>query len=245
MKIRGWQKVSTIDYPTHIATVLFTSGCNFRCPMCHNADLVLRPETLPIFSKDSEDEVEAFLKERAGKITGVVITGGEPTLQPDLPSFLRRMHGYGYAVKLDTNGYRPEVLAKLLDAGLLDYVAMDVKAPSRTYNQLAGLRYVDTGRITKSIRLLLEADVVREFRTTVVPGMLNGQDIASIAQWIAENMKPYHEPPRYVLQQFRPVNTLDPAMALREPYDAASLRIMRNQAGKHLPISRIKIRGIQ
>ena len=136
MDIKGWARTSLIDFPGHIATVLFTAGCNFRCPMCHNAELVLRPGALPSLRLD---ELWAFLAKRAGKITGVVVTGGEPTLQPDLPELLERVRDLGYVVKLDSNGYRPDALADLLDADLVDFVAMDVKAPPEKYELLAGV----------------------------------------------------------------------------------------------------------
>ncbi|HEC35543.1 MAG TPA: anaerobic ribonucleoside-triphosphate reductase activating protein, partial [Anaerolineae bacterium] len=169
VELKGWARTSLIDFQDHIATVLFTGGCNFRCPICHNCDLVLRPGELPDLS---EAEVWAFLARRRGLVDGVVITGGEPTLQPDLIPFLRRLREQGLDIKLDTNGYRPDVLERLLSAGLVDYVAMDVKAPPEKYPLLAGRADVDVALVQRSIGLLRDSGVLYEFRTTVVPGLL-------------------------------------------------------------------------
>jgi len=229
--LKGWVRTSLIDYPDHIATVLFTGGCNFRCPMCHNADLVLRPgkmETLP------EEEVWGFLARREGLVDGVVITGGEPTLQPDLLPFLQRLKEANLDVKLDTNGYRPDILAALLNDGLLDYVALDVKAPPDKYALLAGLTDVDVTRVAQSIALLKESDIASEFRTTVVPALLDEDDIADIARWIAGAH-------RYALQQFRPVNTIDPALERTSPYPIEALQAMARRASQWVP--QVIVRG--
>ena len=231
MELKGWVRTSLIDYPDHIATVLFTGGCNFRCPMCHNADLVLHPgeiETLP------EEEVWGFLARREGLVDGVVITGGEPTLQPDLFPFLQQLKDANLDVKLDTNGYRPDILAALLTGGLLDYVALDVKAPPGKYPLLTGLPDVDVKRVEQSIALLKESDVAYEFRTTVVPGLLDAEDIADIARWIAGAQ-------RYVLQQFRPVNTIDPALEKAFPYPIETLQAMAQRASQWVP--QVIVRG--
>lgn len=220
MRFKGWVRTSLIDFPDHIATVLFTGGCNFRCPMCHNADLVLRPEALPDVT---EDEVHSFLARRSGLVDGVVVTGGEPTLQPGLAGFLRRVKDQGLAVKLDTNGYRPETLEGLLDQGLVDYVAMDIKAPPAKYGLLAGRDGLDMGRLERSIELLRTASVPYEFRTTVVPDLLNEDDIEAIAAWI-EGAR------RYVLQQFRPLNTLQPDLEGVSPYTLERLHGMARRA---------------
>jgi len=225
-------RTSLIDYPDHIATVLFTGGCNFRCPMCHNADLVLRPgemETLP------EEEVRGFLARREGLVDGVVITGGEPTLQSDLASFLRELQDANLDVKLDTNGYHPDVLAALLNDGLLDYVALDVKAPPAKYPLLAGLTDADVTRVARSIALLKESGVACEFRTTVVPGLLDEDDIAEIARWIAGANQ-------YALQQFRPVNTIDPALEKASPYPTETLQAMARRASDW--VSQVVVRGV-
>ncbi len=216
MDLRGWVRTSLIDYPEHIATVLFTGGCDFRCPMCHNADLVLRPGELPPVS---EDDVWAFLSRRAGLVDGIVVTGGEPTIQADLLPFLRRARAQRVDIKLDTNGYQPDVLARLLEERLVDAVAMDVKAPLAKYPRLAGRADLDLGRLERSMALLRESSVRYEFRTTVVPGLLDVEDVEEIARWIAGAA-------RYVLQPFRPVGTLDPALASVRPYPRERLQAM-------------------
>lgn len=222
MNLRGWVRTSLIDYPDHIATVLFTAGCDFRCPMCHNADLVLRPGELPAVA---EDEVWAFLARRKGLVDGAVVTGGEPTLQPDLLPFLRRLREEGVDVKLDTHGYHPDVLARLLGERLVDAVAMDVKAPPGKYSLLAGRADLDPARLERSMALLRESGIRYEFRTTVVPGLLDEADVAEIARWIAGAA-------RYVLQPFRPVGTLDPALSSVAPYPPGRLRAMAALAGE-------------
>lgn len=235
MQLKGWQCTSLIDFPGHIATVLFTGGCNFRCPMCHNADLVLRPEALPSIPAA---QVMAHLEQRAGMITGVVITGGEPTLQPDLGDFIAQLKhsNDGLAIKLDTNGYRPDVLAALLDEGLVDYVAMDVKAPPEKYAQLAGREpnRFDVTRIERSINLIRENQRPYEFRTTVVPSLLTASDIEIIARWLdgAET---------YILQQFRAQGILNPTLAGITPYATAELAAMAERARRWLPT--VKLRG--
>lgn len=231
MELKGWARTSLIDFQDHIATVLFTGGCNFRCPICHNCDLVLRPGELPDLS---EAEVWAFLARRRGLVDGVVITGGEPTLQPDLIPFLRRLREQGLDIKLDTNGYRPDVLERLLSAGLVDYVAMDVKAPPEKYPLLAGRADVDVALVQRSIGLLRDSGVLYEFRTTVVPGLLDMGDVEAIARWVAGAW-------RYVLQQFRPLNTLDPALEAVSPYPMARLREMAGQAKRW--VEQVVVRG--
>ncbi|MBN1246869.1 MAG: anaerobic ribonucleoside-triphosphate reductase activating protein [Anaerolineae bacterium] len=237
MDIKGWVRTSLIDFPGHIATVVFTGGCNFRCPMCHNADLVLHPGSLPSIDLD---ELWAFLEKRAGRITGVVVTGGEPTLQPDLPAFLAEVRKLGCAIKLDSNGYRPNTLANLLQAGLVDYVAMDVKAPPGKYAVLTGVPELDLSRIEASLAVLHEAQVSCEFRTTVVPGMLNDDDIVEIAKWLSTiGTAPGAA---YVLQQFRGQHTLDPELADATPYASDVLRRTAKRAQAWLP--NVSCRGI-
>jgi len=231
VQLKGWVRTSLIDYPGHIATVLFTGGCNFRCPPCHNADLVLRPGEMPTLP---EEEVWAFLARRAGLVDGVVITGGEPTLQSDLIPFLRQVREQGLDVKLDTNGYRPNVLEALLSERLVDYVAMDVKAPPAKYPLLAGWASLDMGRVERSVELLQNSNLSCEFRTTVVPGLLVEEDVEEIARWITGAE-------RYVLQQFRPLGTLDPALEKVSPYPLERLREMAKRAGQW--VAQAMVRG--
>lgn len=231
MKIKGWVHTSLIEYPDHIATVLFTGGCDLRCPMCHNADLVTQHREMPTLS---EEEVWAFLEQRAGLVDGVVISGGEPTLQAGLPSFLRRVQERGLDAKLDTNGYHPDVLAALLDKGLVNYVAMDVKAPPKKYPLLAGRADLDVTRIERSIALLRDSGLAYEFRTTLVPGLLSEEDVEEIARWIAGAE-------RYVLQQFRPQGTLDPDLEKAHPYPRERLQEMAGRAERW--VKQVMLRG--
>lgn len=235
LNLRGWVKTSLIDFPGHIATVLFTGGCNFRCPMCHNGDLVLHPDVLPAIGPEA---VWSFLARRAGRVSGIVITGGEPTLQPDLADVLARIRASGYVVKLDTNGYRPGVLASLLAEGLLDFVAMDVKGPPAAYGRLAGVCDLDVARVERSLDLLSQDGVSGEFRTTVVPGLLDLDDIEAVARWLAKRgcQRPY------VLQQFRGQETLDPALTGTASYPAATLKAMADRARRWL--DDVRLRGV-
>jgi len=204
--------------------------------MCHNADLVLHPQDRP----DLDGEVLwRFLEARVGKVTGVVISGGEPTLQPDLKAFTERVQDLGYAVKLDTNGYRPDGLGKLLAGGSVNFVAMDIKAPPAKYPLLTGLDEIDVGRIEASLSLLEDSDVAVEYRTTVVPGLLDADDIEALAQWLSAWCE---EGIPYVLQQFRGLKTLDPDLADVSPLDAFVLREMAERAERWLPT--VTLRGV-
>ena len=190
MNIQGFQKLTLLDYPGRTACTVFTGGCNLRCPFCHNADLVRTPMAGPNLT----DEVLTYLARRRGILDGVCITGGEPPLQPDLADFLRRIKELGYAVKLDTNGALPDRLAALLDTGLVDYVAMDVKSSPAGYAAAAG---VDTEWTVfdRSIRILRESGVPHEFRTTAVGGLHTPEDFAAIARWLGDV-------PAYYIQRF-------------------------------------------
>ena len=192
MTIHGFQKMTLLDYPGKVACTLFTAACNLRCPFCHNAGLVTKIDTA---ERVDEEEIFAYLKKRQGILDGVCITGGEPTLQKDLPDFIRRVRALGYAVKLDTNGTSPELLSALIDEGLLDYVAMDVKNAPEKYPLTVGLTDYDVTPIQKSIDLLLAGRVDYEFRTTVVAEYHTPADVARMARWI-------EGAPRYFLQPF-------------------------------------------
>ena len=231
MHVKGWVKSTLVDYPEKVAASLFCGSCNFCCPNCHNPALVLNPQQVPDIS---EKEIWALLEKRCGLLDGVVISGGEPTLQPDLAAFAARIREMGYSVKLDTNGYRPMTLGALIDAELVDYVAMDIKAPLDRYDEAAGVS-IDADRIMQSIDLLLRCQVEYEFRTTVVPGLLGEADIASVARLI-EGAQAYY------LQQFSPHNTLDPRMERVVPYSSQRLRAMSELARGW--ISHVAVRGI-
>ncbi|SNZ07150.1 pyruvate formate lyase activating enzyme [Persephonella hydrogeniphila] len=197
MKIGGFQKFSLIDYPGKISAVIFVQGCNFRCHYCHNRDLVL-PE---YFSKTiPEEEIIDFLSLRKGKLQGVVITGGEPTIFPDLPDFIYKIKKMGFYIKLDTNGSNPDMLSLLIERKLVDFVAMDIKAPVEKYGEITGAS-VDKNKIIQSIDILKNSGVHYEFRTTVVKGLISEIDLYRIANLIKGAV-------RYAVQNFHPVETV-------------------------------------
>ena len=181
MLICGIQKLSLLDYPEKLAASIFTGGCNFRCPFCHNAQLVTAvSDVIPI----SEDEILSFLKSRVGKLDGVCITGGEPLLNIDIDVFIRKIRDLGLLVKLDTNGSYPERLEKLLSEGLLDYVAMDIKNSSAKYAMTVGVEGFDIAPIKKSIALIMSSGIEYEFRTTLVRGFHTENDIEGIGELV-------------------------------------------------------------
>lgn len=192
MHIHGLNKTTLLDYPEHVACTVFCGHCNFRCPFCHNADLVLNPSAQPCIS---EDEFWQFLSKRKGMLEGVCITGGEPTLQSDLIDFIRQIKKQGLLVKLDTNGYRPEVLTKLMEENLIDYVAMDIKSSKEGYALASGIRGISLDAIETSVDILLKGNVPYEFRTTVVKELHSKDVFLSVSQWIrgcrAYYLQPY------------------------------------------------------
>ncbi len=194
MFIAGMQKLTLLDFPGVVACTLFTAGCNFRCPWCHNAGLVL-PEEMADRLIESE-EVLSFLEKRKGVLDGVCVTGGEPLLQAELPDFLRRVKDLGYRVKLDTNGSFPDRLEELVREKLVDRVAMDIKNGPSRYAGTVGLRNLDLGAVTASKDFLLSDAVDYEFRTTVVRGLHTEEGLLEAADWIAGAKQ-------WFLQQFK------------------------------------------
>lgn len=192
MFIQGLQKLTLLDYPDHLACTVFTQGCNFRCPFCHNGSLVKNKD---LENRIEEDEFFKFLNTRSTILDGVCVTGGEPTLQPDLPEFLKKVKDMGFLVKLDTNGYRPEVLKNIVNSGLADYVAMDIKNSKEKYRQTIGIENFDISNILESVEFLTAGKVDYEFRTTVVKELHTREDLISIGHWL-EGAK------RYSLQKF-------------------------------------------
>lgn len=190
MKISGLQKLTLLDYPGKMACTVFTYGCNFRCGFCHNALLVTEENSDNI----SEDEFFAFLKKRQGILEGVCISGGEPTLQKDLPEFIGKIKDMGYCVKLDTNGTNPEVLKSLIDKSLIDYVAMDIKNSPEKYS-LTCCCDVNIDTIKESVSIIIESGIDHEFRTTTVKELHTAEDFSSIARWLKGDSK-------YFLQHF-------------------------------------------
>lgn len=192
MKIYGLQKLTLLDYPGKVACTLFTGGCNFRCPFCHNASLVLTPG---VDGEMEESEVLAFLKKRKGILDGVCVTGGEPLLQPDIRELLARIKELGYAVKLDTNGSFPDTLREIVQDGLADYIAMDIKNSLAHYPQTVGMEPFDTAAIEESAAFLMTGTIDYEFRTTVVRELHSADDFAAIGNWLRNAS-------RYFLQAF-------------------------------------------
>ena len=180
MNICGLQKMTLLDYPGKVACTVFLGGCNFRCPFCHNSELL--DGTAPAVTDTAA--LLAFLKKRQGLLDGVCITGGEPTLSPDLPDLLQSIRALGYAIKLDTNGFRPDVLRGLVEEGLVDYVAMDIKNSPAAYAETAGLPKLDLSRMEDSIRYLATGAVDYEFRTTVVKPLHTPATIADMGRWL-------------------------------------------------------------
>ncbi len=181
MSIHGLNKLTLLDFPGKVAATLFLGSCNFRCPFCQNGDLVLNAASQTVID---QEEVLRFLKKRQGILEGVCITGGEPTLYADLESLIRQIRDLGYAVKLDTNGYRPEVLKDLVDKDLLDMVAMDIKSDKEGYAKVAGKPDLNISNIEESVSFLMEGHVAYEFRTTVVKELHTKEVFENIAAWI-------------------------------------------------------------
>jgi len=219
MKLAGFQPTTLVDYPGRVAATLFALGCNFRCPFCHNAELA-DPARADAASLLDLDEILDALDRRRGFLDGVALTGGEPTLQDGLEGFAVCLKAMGYLVKLDTNGSRPDVVERLLERGLVDFVAMDVKGPTRRYGEFAGVE-VSMDAIERTIAILKRSGTDYAFRTTVAPG-LTAADLADLAAWIGPARQ-------YVLQRFRvppdgAKTLLDPSWADRPALDERELR---------------------
>lgn len=201
MIISGIEKLTLLDYPGKVACTVFTTGCNMRCPFCHNSGILSNVMNIssPKIASDLGDSdavlgdsyVIEFLKSRIGKLDGVCITGGEPTLQSDLKYFIKEIKDMGFLVKLDTNGTRPEIIQELIDAGLIDYIAMDIKNSIDKYDMTAGVRDFDTGKILKSIDVIIQSGIEHEFRTTIVRNYHTEDDIRRICTMI-EGCRAYY-----------------------------------------------------
>ena len=197
MKISGLQKMTLLDYPGKVACTVFLQGCNFRCPFCHNSDLLggTGPEEIPV------ETLLAFLKKRVGLLDAVCVTGGEPTLQRDLPELLAQIKALGYLVKLDTNGTHPQAVKDLVARGLVDYVAMDIKNGPTRYGETAGVSRMDLAPLEETMRFLLEGSVDFEFRTTVVAQLHGAEDMKEIGRWL-QRLSPDKKPARLFLQAY-------------------------------------------
>jgi len=222
MRIHGFQKLTLLDYPGFVACTVFTGGCNFRCPFCHNAPLVLlEDEAL------AEDEVLSILQKRRGLLDGVCISGGEPLLQPDIGDFMKKLRAMGYKIKLDTNGSFPQKLRALVEEGLVDMVAMDIKNSPEKYAETVGVPGFDVGPVKESAAFLMEGRVDFEFRTTVVRPLHTAEDFEKIGRWLPGA-------PKYYLQQFRDSGALLAAEGLGA-YTEEEMQIFAEAAKPFIP----------
>ncbi len=213
LTIKGLQKTTLVDYPGKVACTIFLPKCNFRCGFCYNRDLVIDYEKLPTIS---EEEVLAFLKEKKKWLDGVVFTGGEPTLHKELVGFIKKIKNMGFLVKVDTNGTNPEMLEELIDDGLVDYIAMDIKAPLDHYEKVTGVK-LDKEKIKESISILKNSPLDSELRLTVVPTLHSKEDIKKIGEWLKGNK-------RLFLQQFQPdKKMIDISLINVKPYSKEEL----------------------
>ena len=228
MRIGAIEKFTLIDFPGTIACVIYTIGCNFRCPYCHNPELV--DET--VGQELTEEDVFTFLKTRKGKLDGVVITGGEPTMHSDLVSVIGQIKKMGFKVKLDSNGTNPEVLKKVISEELVDCIAMDIKSPLRSYNQTVSAA-VDIDSIKKSIDLLINSSIDYEFRTTLIKCLVEPEDVVEIGKEI-QGAK------RYYLQKFIPTKILNPQFLKKTTYSDSELLDLQTQVQNYVEFCGIR-----
>jgi pyruvate formate lyase activating enzyme len=229
VEIRGLEKFSSKDFPGHISSTVFLGGCTFRCPFCHNADLVLRPETIPEIPADI---FLAYLDARKGWLDGVCLTGGEPLLSEDLEALIRVIRERGLLVKIDTNGSLPSRLENLVAQGLVDWIAMDVKAPLERYSEVAGTS-VRVEDIARSAEIVRGSGLKHIFRTTVVPTLLGREDVRKIGEWLKGSEI-------YQLQQFVPHDTIDPAFLAIKPYPREEFIMLQEIARPYFKEVRIE-----
>lgn len=214
MLIKGFQATTLVDYPGEIAAIVFVAGCDFRCPYCYNKLLVLNsPDLIEL----DEDKIIEKLVSRKKLLDGVVISGGEPVLQKDLPLFIEKIKELGLKVKLDTNGTNPDMIQELVDKNLIDFIAMDIKATLNKYNEIAGVK-VNLEAIKKSAELIMQGKIDYEFRTTALPDLLTRQDLLEIGKWLKGAKK-------YCLQQFKPMpDMIDSSYANKRTYTLEELK---------------------
>ena len=229
--IKGLQKTSLVDYPGKVCAVVFLPDCTFRCPYCQNPELINDADKLP---QVAEQELFDLLRARGKWLDAVCITGGEPTIHAGLPEFVRKIKNAGFLVKLDTNGSNPRMLKQLLDEKLVDYVAMDIKAPIEKYAEVANVP-VDLRKIEESVGVIRSSGVDYEFRTTVLPRLLSEADMMKIGQWLKGSRK-------YAIQQFRSVKTLDASYARERPYSAQDLRNLAEKLKQFF--GEVEVRGV-
>ena len=230
MKIHGLQKMTLLDFPGHVACTVFLGGCDFRCPFCHNFELV-DGTAKPVME---EEELLSFLKKRTGLLDGVAFTGGEPLLHKDLPELMQKIRDLGFGVKLDTNGYHPDLLKEILDAGLADYVAMDIKNSPEKYAMTAGVEIMNLSRINESISVLMNSGTDYEFRTTVIKEFHEESDFHRMGEMIRGAK-------RYFLQEFTDRETV-PFGGLSAP-SAEEMRAFADIAAQYVPS--VELRGVE
>jgi pyruvate formate lyase activating enzyme len=231
LKIVGFSKTSLLDWDGHVVATIYLQGCNWRCLYCHNPDLV---PFEPAYDQLDFEDVAEYVRENSDFLDGVAISGGEPTVHPDLPILIAKIRDLGMKVKLDTNGSNPEMLEDLLGSGMLDYVAMDIKAPlNEKYGEIVKVN-ADLDAVKRSILLLMSSDIDYEFRTTVVPFLLEEKDIESISAYIGGAKK-------YALHQFKNDTTLEKKMELVSPYPEERLRAMADIAKMY--VRKVVLRG--
>lgn len=230
MVFHGLQKLTLLDFPGKVAATVFTAGCNFRCPFCHNASLVTHIENDSVYT---EEDILAFLRKRQGILDGICVTGGEPLMHEDLLPFLRAVKALGYAVKLDTNGTFPARLKALIDEGLVDHVAMDIKNSRERYADAVGCAAVPMDALEESIRFLMESNVSYEFRTTLVKGLHEQEDVEKMSLWIRGAKK-------YFLQNF--VDSGDLIGSGMTAFSREELETMRKIAARNVP--NVALRGV-
>lgn len=232
MLITAFDKFTTLDYPNHLACIIFTGGCNLRCSYCHNAEMVLPEMLSKIDHKVPFETVLNFLESRIGMLDGVVICGGEPTVQHDLPERIEEIKAMGFKVKLDTNGTNPRMLAKLLERKRLDYVAMDVKDSLPYRKQLVGVD-VDKDLIEESIDLIINSGVDHEFRSTILPAFHNLETLKKMGQSI-KGAK------RWALQKFRNQKTLTEIFGGLEEFEGSEMDFLKNQLGEYVEVIEVR-----
>jgi len=225
MHIGGLQKLTLVDYPGKVAATVFLIGCNFKCPFCQNPELV-NLEEIKKQPQISEKEFFEFLDSKKGLIDGICITGGEPTIQSDLIDFIQKIREKGFLIKLDTNGSKPEVLSRLVNEHLLDFIAMDIKTSLGKYEKAVGAKF-DLEKIKKSVELIKKSGIDYEFRTTVVPGEVEEKDIEQIGKWLKGVKK-------FALQQFQNKKVLDKKFEKIQPYSDEVLKVFKNILGKYI-----------
>lgn len=230
VKVHGFNKLTLLDYPGRLACTIFLGHCNFRCPFCHNAGLVLEPENEPVIPIE---EILGTLKKRKGILDGVCITGGEPTVHKKLPEFIQQIKKMDYSVKLDTNGTNPQMVQDMVKAGLVDYVAMDIKNAPDKYGETAGIARVDLEAVNETVEFLKSGKVDYEFRTTVPRELHKKEDFLKIRKWLSGSR-------RYFLQAYK-----ESEQVIHPVYSSYSREQLENFRQLLLEeISQVEIRGI-